>query len=257
MSSLARDLARALDPVALGDAIGLDADPWQQEVLRSSDLRILLNCSRQSGKSTTAATKAVHVAVYEPASLILLLSPSQRQSAELFKKVVGVYKALGRPVRADTESATTLTLENGSRVVSLPGSEGTVRGYSGVRLLIVDEASRVDDELLASVRPMLAVSGGQFIALSTPYGMRGWWYQAWQNGGPAWTRVCVTAHDCPRIAPAFLAEERATLGDWLYRQEYLCEFAETSAQLFAEDVIRRMLDATVEPFIPTTGAQHA
>ena len=252
---LARDLARALDPVALAGGVGMDPDPWQRDVLRSTDLRLLLNCCRQSGKSTTAATKAVHVAVYEPGSLILLLSPSQRQSAELFKKVVGVYKALGRPVRADAESATTLTLENGSRVVSLPGSEGTVRGYSGVRLLVVDEASRVDDELLASVRPMLAVIGGQFVALSTPYGMRGWWYEAWENGGPVWSRVKVTAPDCPRIAPAFLEEERATLGDWLYRQEYMCEFAETSAQIFTEDVIRRMFgDSDVEPFPLTIGA---
>lgn len=253
MTRLAADLARALDPVALAAGVGMDPDPWQVQVLRSTDLRLLLNCCRQSGKSTTAATKAVHVAVYEPGSLILLLSPSQRQSAELFKKVVGVYKALGRPVRSDTESATTLTLENGSRVVSLPGSEGTVRGYSGVRLLVVDEASRVDDELLASVRPMLAVSGGQFVALSTPYGMRGWWYEAWQNGGPAWARVRVTADDCPRITPAFLAEERVTLGDWLYRQEYMCEFAETREQLFSEDVLARMWDDTVQP-LTLTGA---
>lgn len=252
--ALASDLARALDPTVLAAALGMDSDPWQAEVLRSTDLRVLLNCCRQSGKSTTSAVKAVHVAVYEPGALILLLSPSQRQSAELFRKVVATYKALGRPVRADTESATTLTLENGSRVVSLPGSEGTVRGYSGVRLLIVDEASRVDDELLASVRPMLAVSGGQFIALSTPCGMRGWWYEAWEHGGPAWRRVRVTADECPRIGAAFLAEERVTLGDWLYRQEYMCEFAETSAQMFSEEAIRAMLDAAVAPWAPTKGA---
>ena len=250
-SALARDLARALDPVALAHAVGMDPDPWQAEVLRTGDLRLLLNCARQSGKSTTTAVKAVHVAVYEPGSLILLLSPSQRQSGELFKKVVGVYRTLGRPVAAESENALSLTLENGSRVISLPGTEGTIRGYSGVRLLIVDEASRVDDELLASVRPMLAVSGGQFVALSTPFGKRGWWHEAWTSGGPSWTRIRVTAEDCPRISAEFLAEERVTLGEWLYRQEYLCEFEESSAQIFSEEAIAAMFASHVESFTLT------
>lgn len=250
-STLARDLARALDPVALADAIGWTPDPWQADVLRTQDPRVLLNWSRQTGKSTTVAGKAVHVGLYEPGSTILMVSPSMRQSGELFKKAVGMYRALGRPVPSQGESATTLMLENGSRIVSLPGTESTVRGFSSVRLLIVDEASRVDDGLIASVRPMLAVSGGQFIAMSTPYGMRGWWYDAWENGGPVWTRVRVTAHECPRISQAFLDEERATLGDWLFRQEYMCEFAETSEQLFSEDMLTRMVDDTVKPLILT------
>ena len=122
MSSLAADLARALDPVVLADSIGMDPDPWQREVLRTLHPRVLLNCCRQSGKSTTAATKAVHTAVYEPGSTILLVSPSLRQSQELFRKAQGVYRTLGRPVPAEGESALSLTLENGSRIVSLPGT---------------------------------------------------------------------------------------------------------------------------------------
>lgn len=249
MTTLAVDLARALDPAALAQAAGMQPDPWQTEVLRSDQARILLNCCRQSGKSTTSALKAVHVAVYEPGSLILLLSPALRQSQELFKKAVAMYRLLGRPVPAESENALSLTLENGSRLISLPGTESTVRGFSAVRLLIVDEAARVPDDLLASVRPMLAVSGGQFIALSTPYGMRGWWHEAWEHGGRTWLRVKITAHDCPRIAPAFLEEERLTLGDWLFRQEYLCEFSETTEQVFSEAVIARMFDPSIQPII--------
>ena len=251
MSSLAVDLARALDPVALADAVDMTPDPWQQDVLRTDHPRVLLNCARQSGKSTTVAVKAVHVAVYEPGALILLLSPSQRQSGELFRKVLAVYKTLGRPVTAESENALSLTLENGSRVVSLPGTEGTIRAYSAARLSLIDEAARVPDETVAAVRPMLAISGGQLVALSTPYGRRGWWHEAWQNGGATWERVRVTAHDCPRITPAFLAEERLALGDWYFRQEYECQFAEQTAQLFTEEHLRRMYDARVRPLFPT------
>lgn len=245
--SLTVDLARGLDAVALAEAVGMDPDPWQADVLRSDHPRILLNVARQVGKSVTCATKAVHVAVYEPGALILLLSPSQRQSGELFKKILTTYKALGRPIASEAESALTLTLGNGSRIVSLPGSEATIRSYSAVRLLIVDEASRVEDETISAVRPMLAVSGGQLIALSTPAGRRGWWYEAWEDGGAAYERVRVTATECPRISPAFLAEEKASVGDYFYAQEYCCEFAESDAQLISEATLKAMWDARCAP----------
>ena len=132
--------------------------------------RQLLLCCRQSGKSTTTATLALHTAFYEPGALILLLSPSLRQSQELFKKVQDVYRVLSNPAPLQAESALRLELANGSRIVSLPGTEGTVRGYSGVSLVVIDEAARVNDELYYAVRPMLAVSGGRLIALSTPWG---------------------------------------------------------------------------------------
>jgi len=176
--SLTGDLLMALDPVELARAAELEPDPWQARLLRSPAARVLLNCSRQAGKSTMAATLAVHTAVYEPGALVLLLSPSLRQSQELFKKAIGCYRTVGGPIPSKTESALRLELENGSRIVSLPGKQDTVRGFSGVRLLVVDEAARVPGELYYAVRPMLAVSGGRLLALSTPFGTRGWWYEA-------------------------------------------------------------------------------
>jgi hypothetical protein len=127
-------------------------------------------------------------------------------------------------------------LEHGSRIVSLPGREGTIRGYSGVRLLIVDEAAWVPNDLYVSVRPMLAVSGGRLVALSTPHGNRGWWYEAWRSEEP-WERYEVPASRCPRISPAFLAEERRALGDWWYRQEYACAFLDAETQAFRREDI--------------------
>jgi hypothetical protein len=247
---IAADLARALDPVLLAEAAGLDPDPWQADVLRSASRRILLNCSRQSGKSTTVALLGLHVALYEPSSLVLLLSPSLRQSAELFRKVAGLYTALGAPVPSAAESALRLELDNGSRIVSLPGTEATIRGYSGVRLLLVDEASRVDDELYYALRPMLAVSGGSLIALSTPWGRRGWWHREWTEGGPTWERVQVTAEQCPRIASAFLEEERRSLGPLRFASEYDCQFVETEQSVFSYDEIQAALSDKVLPLFP-------
>ncbi len=232
----------------LAVAAGLDPDPWQAQVLASTAPRVLLNASRQSGKSTITALLAVAEALREPGALVLLLSPSLRQSSELFKKALSTYRVLDRPVPAVAETALALELANGSRIVSLPGKEATIRGYSGVRLLIVDEASRVPDDLYLAVRPMLAVSGGRLLALSTPFGKRGWWWEAWRGAEP-WERYEVPATACPRIAPEFLAEEERTLGAFWFEQEYLCKFLDAESQAFRhEDVERALHGEEVEPW---------
>jgi hypothetical protein len=187
------------------------------------------------------------VALSEPGALVLVLSPSLRQSGEAFRKIMDVYGAAGRPVPPDSETRLSLDLVNGSRVVSLPGKEGTVRGYSGVRLLLIDEASRVPDDLYRSVRPMLAVSGGSLITLSTPWGCRGWWHHEWAEGGDTWRRFEVPATDCPRISAAFLAEEERSLGPLFFQSEYLCRFVDTVDQVFGSEYIQAALDPSVQP----------
>ena len=244
-SALAQDLLLGLDPVEMARAAGLQPDSWQRRMLRSAAPRVLLNCSRQAGKTTMAAMLAVHTAVYEPESLVLLLSPSLRQSQELFKKALACYRDAGSPVPSKTESALRLELENGSRIVSLPGKQDTVRGFSGVRLLVVDEAARVSGDLYFSIRPMLAVSGGRLLALSTPFGTRGWWYEAWRSTEP-WERYEVPASECPRISRTFLEEERRTMGDWWFAQEYECRFLDGETQPFGREEIDRAFEEEVE-----------
>jgi hypothetical protein len=244
----ARSPLAALDPVMLARAAGIDPDPWQVRLLQSTAPRILLNCSRQSGKSTTTAVLATHTALYRPRSLVLLLSRAERQSEELFRKCMDVYRALGKPVRAESERVLGLELGNGSRIIALPGKEDTVRSFSGVALLAVDEASRVPDPLYYSIRPMLAVSGGRLVVLSTPFGKRGFFHKEWTEG-EGWERFEVPATMCPRISPAFLAEERRTLPPWWYQQEYDCRFGETVDQLFSyEDVAASLSDEVLPLF---------
>jgi hypothetical protein len=206
--------------------------------------------SRQSGKSATAAALALHAALCEAPSLVLLLSPTLRQSGELFRaKVMRLYNALGRPVPTVQESALTMQLSNGSRIVSLPGEESGIRGYSGVALLVIDEAALVPDELYRAVRPMLAVSKGRLVALSTPHGKRGWFYETWQSD-ERWERVRIVAGQCPRIDPSFLAEERRAIGDRWYRQEYECSFEDIIDAVFRQEDIDAALTNDLEPLFP-------
>src|SRR5204863_4247740 len=108
-------------------ARGLAPDPWQRDLLLSVDRQVLLCASRQSGKSTAVSALALHTALFTPGALVLLLSPSLRQSAEIFRKVLEADNALGRPVPAVYRTQLRLELANGSRVLCLPGREETIR----------------------------------------------------------------------------------------------------------------------------------
>jgi len=190
---------------------------------------------------------AVHTALYQPDSLVLLLSPGIRQSGELFKKCTAIYQSVGRPVAADSETALTVTLANRSRIVSLPGKDANVRGFSGVRLAIIDEAAWVMDPLYYAIRPMLAVSGGRLILMSTPFGKRGFFHHEWVQGGSGWRRFRVTAEQCPRISAEFLANERARMPAAAFDQEYGCEFGELEGAVFSYEQIQAALADDVEP----------
>jgi hypothetical protein len=248
--SVATDIATAVDPARLFERAGIGRpDPWQASVLRGSWDRLQMLCSRQAGKSTTVAALAAHEAIYTAESLTLITAPSQRQAKETLAKFWAFYRGLGHPVPVDAKSELRARFENGSRVIALPGTEKTIRGYSGVDLLVLDEAARVEDELYEAVRPMLAVSGGRLAALTTPAGKRGWFYEAWTDQD--WQRVKITAHDCSRISEAFLEQERRELGTWMFRQEYLCEFVDPVSQMFRTEDIKGAFSADVEPLFGT------
>jgi hypothetical protein len=225
--------ALALDPSLILEARGIVPDPWQRAFLLYSDRQILLNCSRQSGKSTVVSVLALHTALFTAGSLVLLLSPSQRQSGEIFRKVLDAYKALGKPLPATQQTQLRLELANDSRVLCLPGREGTIRSFGGVNLLVLDEAARIPDDLYRSVRPMLAVSQGRLVALSTPFGQRGWFWQEWESEGP-WKKVCIPWRDCPRITPQFIAEETRAMGLSWVQQEYECLFTSLEGLVYPD-----------------------
>lgn len=231
-----------LDPLKVMTAAGMTPDPWQGRVLRSTARMLLACCGRQFGKSAVFGALAARTAVVEAGSLTLVLSASQRQSAEFFQKhIARLMQRLGWPVRPSRPpNVFSLELVNGSRIIALPDNQEAVVGYSEVDLLLIDEASRVSDALYHYTSPMLAVSRGRLCALSTPFGKRGWFYDEWQRG-QGWERHQVTARPgdegCPRISRAFLAAELRRKGPRLYAQEFLGEFVDTvDALIPGEDI---------------------
>jgi hypothetical protein len=197
-------------------------DPWQEEVLaelvtRSRD--VAMCCSRQVGK-----TEVVSLAAYLTAaqgSFVLVITPSDDQSLEFMVRVYSHERRLRLAKYAADPTKHELLLEGGGRILALPNNERTVRVYSSVDLLIIDEAARVPDALFGAVSPMLAVSGGKTALLSTPYGQRGFFYKEWiGKGSDKWRRYRCPWHACPRLTEEFIASERRSHGDAWCDQEY-------------------------------------
>ncbi|WP_035958739.1 terminase large subunit domain-containing protein [Bryobacter aggregatus] len=213
-----------------------DPDAMQEQVLLRGGKRLLLCCTRQWGKSTTAAALAAYRALTDPESLILAVSPTLRQTGELITKVRQFLEKAGCVLQGGQLS---FQIGNGARVLGLPGKGSHVRGFSAPSLIVIDEAAQVEDLLYKSIRPMLAAGDGDLALLSTPFGERGFFWKEWAKGPEDWTRIEVKATDCPRIRPEFLAVERRVQGEEWFAQEYLCSFIGMENQAYRTEWLAR------------------
>ncbi|MDY3552945.1 hypothetical protein R5W24_002035 [Gemmata sp. JC717] len=191
-------------------------------------------------------------ALLYPRADCLVFCPTMRQSMEMLRKV----RALGEPVRVIADTKTLIELENGSRVICLPDSQEGVVGFSAPRLVVINERSRVSDELYKSARPMLAVSKGQLLTLSTPFGNAGWFFDIWDDSAEGlkrraklhepWQRTAMRASRIPRITPEFLEDERAELGERWFQQEYFLRFLDPIDAVFSQAVIHGVRSERIE-----------
>jgi len=242
-----KQAAYALDPVRWSnERLGYHPDKWAQAVMMSPARYVIENVSRQAGKSTCSAAMAVHQAVFFPDSLVLVVSPTLRQSGELQRKAMRFYDKVDpdhEKLAEDTKLSVQLT--NGSRIVSLPGMEDNLRGYSAPALIISDEDSRVSDELYIAIRPMLATNNGRLILLSTPNGKAHHFYEIWTTGGPEWLKILVTADQIPRISEEYLANERLNMSAAKYRREFCGEFMEAEGAIFSSELFKSLANPAI------------
>jgi hypothetical protein len=275
---LIEELLTLLNPADYIREIWSEPYSWQTDALDPKVKRLLLMCARQSGKSTVSSGLGGHTAKNIDRSLTLIISPSQDQSKETMKKVDD-FLAADSAIRLVKSSAFEKELENGSRIIALPGTERSVRGYSGPFLIIVDEASRVLDSTYKAVRPMLTGNpDAKLIILSTPFGKRGFFYDAWMSKAGFWKKIFVkpayrlsddqkeiipavpeeefqaywqergvSAYYSPRHEKSWLEEELEEMGAWWFQQEYMCEFLEAEGSVFD---FERILNSVSEDLAP-------
>ena len=240
-------------------AFDIKLDKWQQQALESTSQRLAIAASRQSGKSVIAALIALRTALYSRNQLVLILSPSLRQSSYMFSsKVVGAVHNLQDqdllPAQIESITATSISFNQGSRIISLPDSESTIRGYSGVSLLVADESARISQELWVAVRPMLATSHGRLVMVSTPWLREGDFYKAMQADS-GFETYSIPATEVPRISPEFLIEEKKALGPF-YESEYMVEWLDNAdgiAMFRYEDIMAAGTTGKIPPLFDVNG----
>jgi hypothetical protein len=229
-------------PVEFAMSVGITPDPWQVEVLASDHPRKkILCCGRQTGKSTVAAILAIHKALTQPGSTVLVVAPGERQAKLLFSKARRLYEMAGHPLPAHSERRTGLELSNGSIIEALPAVERTTRGYS-VDLLVVDEAAAVADMDYHGILPALIATQGAQVLLSTPRGKRGFFHEIWESDDD-WMRAMIRSDEVPRIRSEDLEVFRSAMPDEFFRQEFYCEFLDAEGSLFSYEDIEAALAA--------------
>ncbi len=273
---LSEQLAASIDPAYYLESLGFKCYEWQKEILKPGITRLILNCARQSGKSTGVSAMAVHQAKFTPGSLILIFAPTEAQAEELMMRVSEFIRA-DPSIILVRDSSITKKFINGSRIRAFTASPKSARGYSDPDIIIFDESAYVEDELYLTVRPMMTGGQTKLVLLSTPRGKTGFFYETWTRPSDRWTKVLVKVPDIqhitspgdhvpfdhnefvtvnaqkgikayisPRHMTEFLLEEYETMGPHWYAQEYGCEFRDPIDNVFDFDMVLSAFDTEEE-----------
>ena len=221
MNSL-RDVSYRLDPALwVREQLKVTPAPWQETFLRAPrGASILALTARQIGKTTTAAWGIAHTALFFAGALSVIACPAQRQSAEAVRRVRDCLFKVG--AKLDSDNVYGLELKNGSRVLALPGSDDSIRGLTVDGWIVADEAARLNENLIAALRPMRARRPDtRFAMLSTAWSRTDPFWTAWSSDDPSWIRLKATTDVVDILDKAFLERERNTMGDAVFEREYL------------------------------------
>ena len=217
-----RDLAYRIDPALwVREQLKVTPQPWQDTFLRAPrGASIIALTARQVGKTTTAAWAIAHTAVFKPGSLSVIACPAQRQSAEAVRRVHDVLISTGTKLVSDNVYG--LELDNGSRVLALPGSDDSIRGLTVDGWIVADEAARLTDNLIAALRPMRARRPeARFAMLSTAWSRIDPFWSVWSGDDPSWIWLKATADQVDIFSAEYLEQERHNLGEVDFKREYL------------------------------------
>jgi hypothetical protein len=213
---------------------------YQEVFLRDNDDRFIVKKGRQVGASQMVAWKATWYAFTNDETTVLIVSPSQRQSGIIFRKIKNFIKN-SRYLRGsvERETWTEIELTNGSQIVSLPsGDEGdTIRGYTA-ELLIADEAAFMKDAVFNAIEDS-TIRGGKRVYISTPYGVNNRFHKMWKN--PDWTKQHIPSTMCPDISPKEIERKKREKSYIEFQQEVMGEFVETSSLFFDPETLKDAL----------------
>src|SRR5208282_1715435 len=215
--------------------------PYQIDFLRDNSPRIIACCGRQVGKTTLAAIKTLHFALFHNSVRVLVISAGLRQSIYLFDKILELMDScvLAKALKTD-QSRTKVRFANGSEIIALPcGRQGsTLRGFSA-DLLVVDEANFVPRFVIESViSPMLiARPNAKRIYLSTPWMKDHPFYEAFTKPELGFKTYTWPTAKNPKVTVEDLEREKLLIGEYNFNREYNAMFLDDQFTYFPSTLV--------------------
>lgn len=239
----------------------IELDQWQKEALEH-DGDLLLCIPRQIGKTTIMARKASEYLVKHKNKTIVVVSLTEDQAQLMIIMVLDylqkTYPQYLKGLKKNQKATkSTIHLNNGSWIIARPvGNTGdAVRGFTG-DILIIDEASRMNEMIFEAAEPTLASTGGQIWMCSTPFGKKGYFYNCYLNEDKSFkvihvesteeiykTRPLSDAWSEMRREKALERLNRAKnrMSSMAYAQEHLAQFVDDLQQFFPDAIIQRCM----------------
>jgi len=243
------------DPVEFAKALfKFTPKDYQAALLEDKKKRIVVRWSRQAGKTTCIALRAIWFALVHPKTLTLIVAPSLRQSMIMSDRIGDFLMGLPKPTRLqliEKLQRTTVRFKNGSRIIALPNSPQLLRGYTANQVICDEGAFFKDDDLVFYnvLYPMLATTDGTLIVSSTPWSKDSVFY-----------RMCQSKDFSPHVATqaqvvqsglikqSFIDEMKAQLPAERFQREFEAEFVEDVDAWLTQSLIVSCIDSNLQPY---------
>jgi hypothetical protein len=218
--------------------------PFQEGVLHQfkKNKYNIVNKSRQLGISTLSSAYSLWLMLFNKDKNVLCIATKQETAKNMVTKVKFAYDNLPSwlQIKAIENNKLSLKLANGSQIKAI-GATGDAGRSEAVSLLLLDEAAFIEgiDEIFASAQQTLA-TGGQCIAISTPFGTGNWFHRTFiggEEGKNGFTSIKLPWTVHPERSQKWRDEQDAILGPRNAAQECDCDFSTSGDSVVEPDIL--------------------
>jgi hypothetical protein len=235
--------------------IPFDMYRFQEDALKEftkNRFNIILK-ARQLGISTTVASYVCWLMLFHQDKNVMVVATKLGTAANLVKKAKAIYKNLPAWLRIasiTTDNRNSFELSNGSEVKA-SSTSGDAGRSEALSLLVIDEAAVVEglDEMWAGLYPTLS-TGGNCIALSTPYGVGNWFHKNFveaTEGKNDFNPITLPWNVHPDRDAEWFTKETRNMSPREIAQELECNFNASGDTVIHSDDLVRILRTVTDP----------
>jgi hypothetical protein len=211
----------------------------QREVIDSDHRFRVLNWGRRTGKNEVAIVETVRYALEHAGEVVWWVAPSYQQADDygfgrmremLPGALVRGEPKLTNPKEIELVNDTVISFKSAEKPKNLKGA--------GVDYMVVDEAASIPGDIWYEyLRPTLTDTLGEAVIISTPKG-KDWFYDLFKRGeddddASTWS-THATSFENPHVPDSEIEQQRETIPERVFKQEYLAEFVDDAGSVFVD-----------------------